>query len=90
MIIKLRSNGISLEELSKYFIKNKNNREMAFGISTESLNYVLEYLKNRGITKVKLSIEDTDIFEDKNNELSRKPSQLEFLEFILRDKVEIL
>lgn len=54
MIIKLRSNGISLEELSKYFIKNKNNREMAFGISTESLNYVLEYLKNRGITKVKL------------------------------------
>lgn len=90
MIIKLRSNGILLEELSKYFIKIKNNGERVFQVSTENLNYVLNYLKNKGITKVKLSIEDIDIFIDKNNELSKKPTQLEFLEFILRDKVEIL
>jgi len=91
MIIKLRANVYSsLEELSKYLISIKSNGKMVFEVSSENLNYVLNYLKNKGITKVKLSIEDTDIFIDKNDELSKKPSQLEFLEFILRDKVEIL
>ena len=91
MIIKLRSNVYtSLEELSKYLIRIKSKGKKIYEVPTEILNYVLEYLKNRGITKVKLSIEDTDIFVDKNNELSRKPSQLGFLEFILRERVEIL
>lgn len=92
MIIKVKTNGKNLDELNKYLLpENKNINKKIYKVSSDDLNYVLDYLKSKRIFKIKIVIENSDDFvKETHNELSRKPSQMEYLEFVLRYSIEVL
>lgn len=92
MIIKVKTNGRKLDELSKYLLsESKSTDKNSYQISSDRLNYVLDYLKGKGIIKIKLVMESSDNFiKESHNELSIKPSQMEYFEFILRYNIEVL
>lgn len=88
MIVKVKANGTDLPEIENLLIaRNKYN---VYEVMPDKLNYVLDYIRKAGITKVKLDITEFYKLDKPVVKLKEKPTLMEYLEYVFNDELDDL
>ena len=90
MEIIIKTEKKPFEELKGNFLEKRKGK-LYYSIQANDLLKVLSYLKENGINKVKIEINNSDKFlKQENINNSRKISRVEYLERLLKNEIKIL
>lgn len=88
MIVKVKANENDLPEIESLLIERKKYN--VYEVTPEKLNYVLDYIRKAGITKVKLDITEFYKLDKPYIKLEGKPTLMEYLEYLFYDELDDL